>query len=281
MDAAAPRRVTAFRQSDWSASRLTLMKQNKKPIFFGIWIGILVILTAVMNYMQKLTDTPPAPPPVDPRVIQNRWDGVMAHAVGGPKGNPKAPYTVVEFGDFCCPQCGRMHDLFASLPEHAPVNLYFVNRPFPRLKDHENAGVAAQAGYAAAAQGKFWPMFDALYAHQKDLQNKGFNTNSFAQYANSAGLNGTVVASDVKSGKYADKVKDSMAFCQSIAETSTPSILLRDNKTGRVKTAEGHDEIVKLFDSAPWAHAQAAPVAAAPAGGPNVGPAAPAVAKGQ
>jgi protein-disulfide isomerase len=234
--------------------------KNKKAILFGSWIGILVALTLLVNWLSNSSMTaqkPPQPPKIDNAVVKQQWDAVMAHTVGTPKGDPKAPYTIVEFGDFCCPQCGAMHSVFENLPTSAPVNVYFVNRPFPKLKEHENAVVAAEAGYAAAAQGKFWPMFDQLYGHQKNLE-----PYNYEEYANSAGLNGATLHKDVESGKYLKQVEDSEQFCDKIGMQMTPSIALHDNKTGDIKTAAGREQINKLLSSAPWTKNGAGPAVA-------------------
>ena len=61
------------------------------------------------------------------------------------------------------------------------VNLIFVHRPFPNI--HPQAIAAAEASEIAAAQGKFWPMYDALYAHQKTLE-----PSTFVQCAAQIGL---------------------------------------------------------------------------------------------
>jgi protein-disulfide isomerase len=220
---------------------------KKKIIFFAAWIGVLVVLVVVINKMNDIVAPPPPPKFVPPTITDARWKEVMARTVSAPKGDPKAPFSIVEFGDFCCPQCGAMHEMFANLPKTAPVSLYFINRPFPKLKEHENAVFAAQAGMAAAAQGKFWPMFETLYDHQKDLQPANYE-----KYANQAGLNGAALSKDVQTGKYMAKVQDSLKYCDSIGMTMTPAIICRNNKTGEYKVAAGRDDIDKLLQNPPW-----------------------------
>ncbi|MEO9199032.1 MAG: DsbA family protein, partial [Antricoccus sp.] len=76
--------------------------------------------------------------------------------------------TIIEFGDFECPYCGQAeevaHDLLAA------GELRFVWRHLPLTDVHPAAHLAAQAAEAAAAQGKFWPMHDLLFAHQNELR---------------------------------------------------------------------------------------------------------------
>jgi protein-disulfide isomerase len=70
--------------------------------------------------------------------------------------------------DFQCPYCKAWHDAtFASLVKNYvathKVRMAFLNMP---LSIHPNAQPAAEAAMCAAAQGKFWPMHDSLFASQ-------------------------------------------------------------------------------------------------------------------
>ena len=70
---------------------------------------------------------------------------------------------VVEYGDYECPYCARTDHLLADLP----VQLVF--RHFPVVSKHPRARVLAAAVEAAALQGSFWEMHDALFADQGHL----------------------------------------------------------------------------------------------------------------
>ncbi len=85
------------------------------------------------------------------------------------QGPPDAPVTLVEYGDYECPYCGRAYPIVKRLQTEFGDRLRFVFRNFPLNTIHEHAGVAAQAAEAAASQGKFWDMHDLLYEHQDDL----------------------------------------------------------------------------------------------------------------
>ena len=73
-----------------------------------------------------------------------------------------APVTVLEYGDYECPFCrGAARDVHEML-ERYPDSVRFVFRNFPIAALHPHAEQAAQAAEAAAAQGKFWPMYERL-----------------------------------------------------------------------------------------------------------------------
>ena len=85
------------------------------------------------------------------------------------RGSLDAPVTVVEYGDFECPYCGRAEpQVRALLRDFADVR--YVWRHLPLSDVHPNAELAAEASEAADAQGAFWPMHDLLLEHQDALQ---------------------------------------------------------------------------------------------------------------
>ena len=84
-------------------------------------------------------------------------------------GPSDAPATLVEYGDFECPHCGRAYPLIRELRATFSDHLRFVFRHFPVTSVHPHADLAARAAEAAAAQGKFWPMHDRLFEHQDSL----------------------------------------------------------------------------------------------------------------
>jgi len=88
------------------------------------------------------------------------------------KGPGSAAVTVVEYGDFECPQCGAAHPIIQRIRETFGDRLRFVFRHFPLTNSHPNAQHAAEEAEWAAAQGAFWPMHDALYGAQKSLSDR-------------------------------------------------------------------------------------------------------------
>src|SRR5256885_7403663 len=94
-------------------------------------------------------------PPVGPR----------DHALGP----VNAPVTLVEYGDFECPFCGRAYPELQQVLRQVGGKVRFVFRHFPLSAEHPHAQHAAEVAEAAAAQGKFWQMHDLLYQRQAAL----------------------------------------------------------------------------------------------------------------
>jgi protein-disulfide isomerase len=84
-------------------------------------------------------------------------------------GPADAPVTLVEYGDYECPACGAAYPMVKAIQKRFGVKLRFVFRNMPLNEIHPNAELAAEAAEAAAAQGRFWEMHDALYEHQDEL----------------------------------------------------------------------------------------------------------------
>jgi len=80
-----------------------------------------------------------------------------------------AKYTLVEYGDYECPDCEMGSHVVKELLRDLGEDLCYVFRNFPLTEDHPNAQFAAEAAEAADAQGKFWLMHDRLFAHQTEL----------------------------------------------------------------------------------------------------------------
>ncbi|HEX2586333.1 MAG TPA: DsbA family protein [Steroidobacteraceae bacterium] len=85
------------------------------------------------------------------------------------QGPSNAPLTLVEYGDYQCPHCGRAYPIIKAIQHRLGAQLRFVFRNMPLNQVHPFAELAAEAAEAAAAQGKFWEMHDGIYEHQASL----------------------------------------------------------------------------------------------------------------
>ncbi len=87
------------------------------------------------------------------------------------KGRADAPITLFEMSDFQCPFCRgfaleTMPALDSEYVRTGKVRIIYVN--FPLTQVHQNAQAAAELAVCAARQGKFWPMHDLLFRHQRE-----------------------------------------------------------------------------------------------------------------
>src|ERR1700726_4901403 len=85
------------------------------------------------------------------------------------QGPDNAPVTLAEFGDFECPYCGQAYYVVKEIQQRLGDQMRYVFRNFPLVEVHPHAEMAAEAAESAAAQDRYWPMFDMLFEHQDAL----------------------------------------------------------------------------------------------------------------
>ena len=118
------------------------------------------------------------------------------------QGPASAPVTLVQYGDYECPSCGRAYPILKAVQHRLGSKLRFVFRNMPLTEAHPHAALAAEAAEAAGAQGKFWPMHDALYEHQQHLSG-----DTVLSLAEGLGLDLERFEADLGSGKFRARVK--------------------------------------------------------------------------
>lgn len=118
------------------------------------------------------------------------------------RGNPNAPVTLVEYGEFECPACGRTYHSVKRLLEEAPEELRFVFRHFARDDVHPFSERSAEAAEAAGAQGRFWEMHDFLFEHQHELEYE-----DLARHAEGLGLDVDRFRREIASHEHLAKVR--------------------------------------------------------------------------
>lgn len=84
-------------------------------------------------------------------------------------GPVDAAVTLVEYGDYQCPECAAARPVVQQLQERFGGGLRVVFRNFPRKQVHPHAQCAAETAEFAAAYGKFWEMHQLLFENQQRL----------------------------------------------------------------------------------------------------------------
>ncbi|MBB6222316.1 protein-disulfide isomerase [Rhizobium leguminosarum] len=84
-------------------------------------------------------------------------------------GDRTAIVTIVEYGDYECPHCAAAQPILAQILAHFGSQVCLVYRHFPLVEVHPHAAAAAEAAEFAGAQGLFWQMHQAIFAHQQQL----------------------------------------------------------------------------------------------------------------
>ena len=119
------------------------------------------------------------------------------------QGAPDAAVTLVEYGDYECPHCGRAYPIVKEIQKRLGSRLRFVFRNFPLKEIHPHAEHAAEAAEAAAAQGKFWEMHDTIFEHQLALDDR-----HLLEYAAELALDEARVQRELASHMHAARVRE-------------------------------------------------------------------------
>src|SRR5579862_9077778 len=89
-------------------------------------------------------------------------------------GPATAGVTLVEYGDYECPHCGRAYPIVNRVQKRFGKRLRFVFRNFPLSEMHPYAESAAETAEFAGANGKFWDMHDFLFENQQSFSEQFF-----------------------------------------------------------------------------------------------------------
>ena len=157
------------------------------------------------------------------------------------RGNPSAKIWMIIASDFQCPYCKMWHDSSDAIIrrdyiDNGKVRLAFVNFP---IGSHQNAIPAAEYAMCAAAQDKFWPMHDALFASQEKWAALPDPKPLLEQVASSAGADLTALRSCVSSHKMRPLIEADREKASRAGVRATPSFFINNQLVeGVVPTAE-------------------------------------------
>ena len=175
----------------------------KRALPFVIIAAVLgaAIVTA-WSLKRSAVETPPAVAPPPPTESSSASTANQPDAGADPPhalGDPNAPVTLEEFGDFECPPCGALHPILKTMSGEFGPRLRIIFREYPLVPTHAHALAAARAAEAAGLQGKFWEMHDVLYENQP-AWHEAFDVRPiFEGYATKIGLNLEQFRRDVNS----------------------------------------------------------------------------------
>ncbi|HEY6017825.1 MAG TPA: Na+/H+ antiporter NhaA [Gaiellaceae bacterium] len=140
------------------------------------------------------------------------------------RGPEDAPVTLVEYGDFECPYCGRAEPAIRELlADRGDVR--YVWRHLPLNDVHPHAQLAAHAAEAAAAQDAFWPMHDLLLERQDALRPP-----DLLRHAEELGLDVDRFAEDLRKRAYAGRIAEDVDSADLSGVSGTPTFFVNGRR---------------------------------------------------
>jgi protein-disulfide isomerase len=136
-------------------------------------------------------------------------------------GASHAPVTIVEYGDFECPNCKQAASAVKLLLERFAGRTRAVFRHFPLEEVHPHALAAAQAAECAGAQGKFWEMHDLLFANQDHLK-----ANQLHAYAERLQLDMARYTAEMDDQVYLQRIREHLDGAHHSGVRATPTFFI-------------------------------------------------------
>ena len=121
-------------------------------------------------------------------------------------GNPNAPVTLMEFGEYENEDCAKANEVVKKLMEEFGDNMKFNFRHFPLTKVHQRSMKAGEASLAAGQDGKFWEMHNLLFQNRRQL-----GTTSLKLYSKEAGVNNKSFLNQLVDSTYGWQVMTDLA----------------------------------------------------------------------
>jgi len=184
-------------------------------------------------------------------------DALVALAQGIEMGDPDAPVTIVEFGDYQCPGCGAFAlnvkpTLEGTLVESGQAKFVFYD--FPLISIHPNAFLAARAARCSTDQDKYWEYHETLFRNQSRWASASMPSSAFEDYAGEVGMDEGEFSACLNSDKYADVVTANMQLGARMGVTGTPSVYVNANGQTRSlsnNSFQGIQQAIEVMTASP------------------------------
>lgn len=190
----------------------------------GLILGIIII-SIIVGVAASVSSSNVESYDID----MTRTHGSISTAMGSPiLGDPDAPVTIVEFGDYQCHQC---HNWFLDTKpmimrdyiETGKVNLVFVDFAFLG----RDSPKAAEATYCADDQNKYWEYHDSLYTAQESTIDNGWaNSERLKAFAFNLNLDMDLFNECLDSGKYSKRVQYNSQEARDNGVRGTPGFFI-------------------------------------------------------
>ncbi len=141
------------------------------------------------------------------------------------RGPDDAPVTLLEYGDFECSYCGRAEGVIRELLTAYGDDVRYVWRHLPLTDVHPNAQLAAEAAEAAAAQGKFWEMYDLLLDHQDALSPR-----DLTRYGAELEVDADRFRDELRRRQHAARVSEDVSSADESGVSGTPTFFVNGRR---------------------------------------------------
>jgi len=154
-------------------------------------------------------------------------------------GPDDALVTIVEWSDFQCPFCARQAPVLAHVREKYQNDVRIIYRHLP-MGFHRSAALAAEAGVAAAEQGKFWAFHDQVFGSFGHLDRADLE-----RFAEAAGLDLPRFRAALDERRYHDVILAEAASAEALGVDGTPTMFINGAPIDGARDAQTMDRLVE------------------------------------
>jgi len=213
----------------------------------GIILGTMVVAIVLGVTLGTLLGS-------SPNEDLGRTHGTVSTAMGSPiQGDPSAPITIIEFGDYQCHACYNWFHtykpaIYKNYIETGKANLVFVDLAFLG----RDSTVASQASYCAEDQGMYWEYHNLLYNSQEsEIDNGWANSERLKAFAFSLDLDSESFDNCLDSGKYSKRVQSNIAEAKKHGAKATPTFIIvgPNNQQQQFQGGQPYSTFKQIMDS--------------------------------
>ena len=165
-------------------------------------------------------------------------------------GDPNAPITILEWGDYQCTFCYKFHQntlnvINEEFIETGKVKMIFKDYPL----NGPDSKLAAEASYCANDQDKYWEYHDQLYENWEGERTGWVTRGSLSQFAESINLDVVKFNKCLDESKHKNKINLIYEFGNEIGIDATPSFLIfNDERIIKIRGNQPLEVFLKTID---------------------------------
>jgi len=165
-------------------------------------------------------------------------------------GNPDAPITILEWGDYQCTFCYKFHQNTLKIIDEDYIKtgkVKMVFKDFPL--NGPDSKLAAEASYCAQDQQKYWQYHDELYRNWGGERTGWITREALSEFAQTVNLDIEKFNECLDDGKHESRVNSLYAFGNNIGVDATPSFLVfNDQEIIKIRGNQPLEVFLKTFD---------------------------------
>ena len=247
-----------------SEKKNTQKKSNKQTLHVpSLGIGAIIAGICIVGIFFGLGDFSESNEPlIERQLTKESKESIEPSSVtvdtfiqnGSPMlGNPNAPITLIEFGDYQCHYCNVYyhnieHKIFEDYVITGKVNVVF--KDFTIIG--QDSISAAHAAHCASDQGMYWKYHDILYDNWNGENNGWINPDSLAKFAQQIDLDMEEFVDCNVNGKHSQRISISNGDAQALGITGTPAFFIISINSNQVQTISGaqpYEVFERIFNS--------------------------------